>query len=155
MFRKIFVESAVIVVLSAVLALSVNMVRPDGLPLVHAAKSAVTLDAAKGEISIKDAVMLFVTKRAVFIDARSSLEFDGGHVQGALSLPPDEFEYLYADIAPRLAGKEAVITYCDGERCMLSVELAKKLRAKGVKNVLVLKNGWTLWQQEKLPTEGS
>jgi 3-mercaptopyruvate sulfurtransferase SseA len=38
----------------------------------------------------------------------------------------------------------------------LSIALAKHLRDAGVKNVYVLKNGWTLWQAEKLPvTQGS
>jgi rhodanese-related sulfurtransferase len=90
------------------------------------------------------------------LDARSGYEYQLGHVQGAISLPPREFAAQYQDIKPKLAGKEAVITYCDGELCPLSQALAKHLRDAGVKNVYVLKNGWTLWQAEKLPvTKGT
>lgn len=153
-FRKTIGQSLGILALSAALAFGVNALRPDGLPLASAApKSAVQLDSAAGEIPIKDAAMLFITKRAVFLDARSQLEYEMGHIQGAISLPPREFAAQFQDIKPQLQGKEAVITYCDGERCPLSISLAKHLRDAGVKNVYVLKNGWSLWQAEKLPIE--
>lgn len=150
---RIIGQSLGILALSAALAFGVNALRPDGLPLANAAaKSSVQLDTTGGEIAIKDAALLFVSGRAVFLDARSQLEYEMGHVQGAISLPPREFAAQFQDIKPALQGKEAVITYCDGERCPLSIALAKHLRDAGVKNVYVLKNGWTLWQAEKLPT---
>lgn len=151
--RKTMIQALCILTWSAVLSLEVNLWRPNGLPLVQAAQSSVKLDQADGEITLKDAAMLFVTKRAVFLDARSQYEFTQGHIQGSLSLPPSEFPVLIKSVKPRLEGKEAIITYCDGERCPLSHELAAQLRAAGFKNVWVLKNGWTLWNNEKLPVE--
>ena len=148
---RLFVQSFSILAISAALALGVNAVRPDGPAPVFAAQSAVQLDKAGGEIGVKDAALLFITGRAVFLDARSQYEFQQGHVQGAISLPPREFASQYQDIKPQLAGKEAVITYCDGDRCPLSHALAKHLRDAGVKNVYVMVNGWTLWQAGKLP----
>jgi Predicted sulfurtransferase len=153
---RLFVQSFAILAVSCALALGVNAVRPDGPAPVYAAPSAVQLDKSGGEIGIKDAALMFITGRAVFLDARSGYEYQLGHVQGAISLPPREFAAQYQDIKPKLAGKEAVITYCDGELCPLSQALAKHLRDAGVKNVYVLKNGWTLWQAEKLPvTKGT
>lgn len=152
--RKVFGQSLGILALSGALAFGVNAARPDGLPLASAApKSSVQLDSAAGEIAIKDAAMLFISGRAVFLDARSQLEYEMGHVKGAISLPPRDFAAQFQDIKPLLAGKEAVITYCDGEHCPLSINLAKHLRDAGVQNVFVLKNGWSLWQAEKLPIE--
>ncbi|OIO02830.1 MAG: hypothetical protein AUJ49_05490 [Desulfovibrionaceae bacterium CG1_02_65_16] len=148
---KILLQSLAILAVSAVLALGVNFIRPDGPAPVFAAPSVVQLSKNGGEIGLKDAAMLFITGRAVFLDARSQFEYQLGHVQGAISLPPREFASQYQDIKPRLAGKEAVITYCDGERCPLSHSLAKYLREAGVKNVYVLVNGWSLWLAEKLP----
>lgn len=150
---KTLLQATTIVALAAALALGVNALRPDGLPLVEARPSAVQLDQSSGEISVKDAAMLFASGRAVFLDARSQLEFEQGHIQGAISLPPREFASQFQDIKPRLMGKEAVITYCDGERCPLSHALAEHLRGAGLKNVRVLKNGWSLWNTEKLPVE--
>ncbi len=139
-----------IIALSGLLAAGSNALRPDGLPLVHAAQSAVTVGAS-GEIGVKDAALLFLSGRAVFLDARSQLEYETGHIQGAVWLPPREFASQFQDIKPLLAGKDAVITYCDGERCPLAGALARHLRGAGVKNVVELKNGWALWQAERLP----
>jgi len=47
-----------------------------------------------------------------------------------------------------------IITYCDGENCDLSHELAIFLRDMGFPNVKVLVNGWTVWQEMNLPVEG-
>ncbi len=149
--RKAVRQLLSIMAIATVLALVVNAIRPDGLPLVQAGSGAVQLDAGSEEIPIKDAAMLFISQRAVFLDARSPLEFDEGHIQGALSAPVEDFEVLFDELKPALAGKEAVITYCDGERCPLSHELAEQLRSRGVRNVWVLRNGWGLWQKENLP----
>ena len=152
---RILGQSLGLLALSALFAFGVNAARPDGLPLAQAAAkpapSAVQLTEASGEIALKDAAMLFLSGRAVFLDARSDYEYQLGHIQGAISLPVRSFASEFQDIKPRLAGKEAVIAYCDGAQCPLSHALAKHLREAGVKNVYVLKNGWALWQAEKLP----
>ncbi len=155
---RILGQSLGLLALSAILAFGVNAARPDGLPLAQAAKtssgaapSAVQLSEASGEIALKDAALLFLSGRAVFLDARSDFEFQLGHIQGAISLPVRSFASEFQDIKPRLAGKDAVIAYCDGPECPLSHALAKHLREAGIKNVYVLTNGWSLWQAEKLP----
>jgi len=152
---RIFGQALGLAALSAVLAFAVNAARPDGLPLAQAAAkpapSAVQLSPASGEIALKDAALLFLSGRAVFLDARSQFEFQLGHIQGALSLPPRSFAADFQDIKPLLAGKDAVIAYCDGPDCPLSHSLARHLADAGVKNVYVLVNGWSLWQAEKLP----
>ncbi|ABB39579.1 rhodanese domain-containing protein [Oleidesulfovibrio alaskensis G20] len=89
--------------------------------MVHATDSTVQLDGANGEISIKDAAMFFLSRRAVFLDARSQMEFKSGHIQQALSAPTKDFDYTFDEIALHLRGAETIITYCDGERCSLSL----------------------------------
>jgi len=103
------------------------------------------------EISLQDAAALFSAGQAVFVDARDAEIYAEGHVQGALSLPLHSFEQDFPAIRDLLAGK-TVITYCDGERCSLSSDLADALRALGIENVYELRNGWTLWQEQGLPT---
>ncbi len=148
---KIALQSLCILAFSAVLALGVNALRPDSLPLLYAEQSAVQLEGGDGTIAIKDAAMLFLSKRALFLDARSQFEYDEEHVQGALSLPPEEFGLLFEELRQELVGKELLIAYCDGERCPLSHELAELLRGAGFDNVRVLVNGWSLWKAEGLP----
>lgn len=152
---RVIGQSLALAALSGILAFGVNALRPDGLPLAPAAlaaQNAAKMDQGGGEIAIKDAALLFLSGRAVFLDARTAYEYQLGHIKGALSLPPREFASQYQDLKPQITAKEAIITYCDGENCPLSHALAKHLREAGLKNVYVLKNGWTLWQAEKLPT---
>jgi rhodanese-related sulfurtransferase len=150
---RIVTQSATILALSAVISLMAAPLRTNSPAPAVAAQSTVKLDAAAGEIGIKDAALLFISGRAVFLDARTQYEFELGHVRGAISLPPREFASQFQDLKPRLAGKEAVIAYCDGEQCPLGDALANHLRGAGVKNVFVLKNGWSLWQAERLPVD--
>ena len=148
---KVLLQTVCIITVSAALALWSNALRSDGLPLLHAEESAVDLNNGADTISVKDAAMLFLSGRAVFLDARSRFEYQDGHIQGALSVPVEEFGFLFDELKPKLQGKDALITYCDGERCPLSHELAASLREAGFDNVRVLINGWTLWNREGLP----
>lgn len=145
------IQTVVIVAVAIGLGITFNATRPGSLPLVHAQESQVQLDSQTGEVSLKDATMLFVSNRAIFLDARDADSHAQGHIQGALSMPPDYFEEDFPKFESQLVGK-VVITYCDGERCHLSHDLAEMLKGRGVKDVYVLVNGWTLWQNENLPT---
>lgn len=148
---RITVQSVCILALSTLLALGVNALRPDSLPLLHAQQGAVQLEDGSETIPLKDAAMLFLSGRALFLDARSQFEYDEEHVRGALSLPPEDFGFLLEELRPQLEGKEVLVAYCDGERCALSHELAELLRGAGFENVRVLVNGWALWKAEGLP----
>jgi rhodanese-related sulfurtransferase len=154
-FRKMILQGALILLVSSAAGLLANAFRPDGLDLLRAQQSTVAVDEASGEISLKDATLLYASGRALFLDARTQWEYEAGHIQGALFLPPGDFEYYFPDLRDRLRGVEALIAYCDGERCPLSRELAEKLHGEGFDNVYVLKNGWALWSNEKLPTDPS
>ena len=106
---------------------------------------------AGGEIALQDAARLFASGQAVFVDARDAGLFAEGHIEGALSLSPYSFAQDFPALEDSLRGK-TVVTYCDGEHCTLSAELAELLRAHGLENVYELHNGWTLWLEQGLPT---
>jgi rhodanese-related sulfurtransferase len=151
-FTRMVVRACAILALSSVLALAVNALRPDGLPLVRLAPpSVIAAEAGSPYISLQDAALLHLSGRAVFLDARSVGEYVAGHVKGALSVPLEDYAQLAAGVKAAAGGKETIVTYCDGENCALSEDLADQLRQDGLANVRVLKNGWSLWQNEKLP----
>jgi len=133
-----------------------NMLRSDKIPLVEdwSAKSKfVTSSGENLEISLAEASTLFKEKRSVFIDARSKEEYENGHIKGAISLPYKEADLKFVDAMAGISEDSALITYCDGETCELSMELAVFLRNTGYKNVKVLSNGWSVWKQNGLPVE--
>jgi rhodanese-related sulfurtransferase len=146
----------VLVILSAAAALAVNALRADRLPLVGDFSVAARITTASGErmdISLDEAEKLFFTYAAVFIDARSEEEYERGHIQGALSLPWHDVDLNFIAVTQDLDLEAQIVTYCDGETCELSHNLALFLRDAGFLNSRVLVNGWALWQKAGLPVE--
>ena len=146
------IKTVIIIGLSVGLALAFNATRPDRLPLVHDPEVAEQAAAQRGEISLADAVLLFESGKAVFVDAREAGEYEHGHIEGALSLDPLSFGQSFPALRELLEGATTIVTYCDGEYCELSRELAEQLESMGLQDVRVLKNGWTLWHDQGLPT---
>ncbi|MBU2622292.1 MAG: rhodanese-like domain-containing protein [Proteobacteria bacterium] len=133
-----------------------NMLRSDKIPLVEdwsAKSNLVTSSGENLEISLAEASNLFKKGGGAFIDARSRAEYDAGHIKGAKSLPYKEADWKFVEAMDGISEDSALITYCDGETCELSMELAIFLRNTGYKNVKVLSNGWSVWKQNGLPVE--
>ena len=145
-----------LVILSAVAALAVNALRADRLPLVGDWSVAARITTSTGErmdISLNEAEKLFFTDAAMFIDARPEEEYARGHIRNARSLPWHEVDLKFMGVTEALDLETPIVTYCDGETCELSHNLALFLREAGFLNTRVLVNGWTLWQQAGLPVE--
>jgi len=133
-----------------------NRLRSDEMPFVEEWSEKSKLVTSSGEnleISLFEAANLFKKGEAMFIDARSRAEYDAGHIKGAKSLPYKEADWQFIEVMAGVPEERAVITYCDGEMCELSMELAVFLENAGYKNVKVLSNGWSVWQQNGLPVE--
>ena len=104
-------------------------------------------------ISLDEAKNLHQSNGAVFMDARPLEEFAKGHIQGAISLPWHEAEQRVMDVTADMANDAVIITYCDGDTCNLSKDLALFLENLGFSKVRILVNGWTVWQNAGLPVE--
>jgi rhodanese-related sulfurtransferase len=145
-----------LMILSTVAALSVNAVRTDRLPLIGDFSAAARMSTATGErmdIPLEEARQLFDAKAGVFIDARPREDYAGGHIRGARSLPWQEVDLNFLAVTADLELTTAIVTYCDGETCELSHDLALFLRDAGFANTRVLVNGWTFWLKAGLPVE--
>lgn len=156
MWVRVTWQGGAILLLAAFLGLSVNQLRPGRLALVAdwSPKAQLTLESGDTmEISPDQAEELFHTQVGVFLDARSPELYAEGHIQGAFNLPWDEFENRFTDAMVDIPPEALIITYCDGETCNLSKELALALFDKGYTNARVLVNGWTVWQERNLPVE--
>lgn len=137
------------------IALGVNQLRGNGLPLVGDWSPKAQLSELKTVeepvVSLEEARALFLTQGAVFIDARGNEAYFAGHIRGAINLPADNFDQLFQTVMAEVPPDSLIITYCDGESCTLSKELAQNLAGKGYAHVRVLVNGWTVWQDANLP----
>jgi rhodanese-related sulfurtransferase len=99
-------------------------------------------------ISIADALRLYKSGKAVFIDVRSNEQFSYGHIRGAKSIPNSQLVQRFNEVTPGLT----VITYCACSAEQSSGRGASTLIAHGVKNVFALKGGWDEWKSAGNPT---
>jgi len=150
-------QSGVILVLAVALGLLLNPLRSEPLPMVADWSPEESLKTASGEsliVSLEEARSLCREKGAVFLDARSPEEYGRGHIRCAQNVPWKSFDAYIDRVWGRFPDDAWIVTYCDGEQCSLSEDLAQELIAMGYRNVRVLLHGWTRWLKAGLPTGG-
>jgi len=138
------------------LGFSINQFRDSRLPLFEDWSKKTHLMSPSDErlnISLVEAKNLFFQKTAIMIDARPNDDYEKGHIRGARSLPWHEVDQRFMAITNDISVDTPIITYCDGENCELSHNLANFLLDMGFTNVRILVNGWTKWRNADLPIE--
>ena len=145
-------DSLVIIIVAIALALIVNAIRTDGIPLVakkeftilvpcpHSMGEATTIDG--NDSRIKDSTSLV-------IDVRAQAEFNEWHLPNAINQPynwlaeQDEVNRKAVGIAKRIArsGKHHVVIYGDGENPDPGEYWAALLSQSGIKNVVYVSGG--------------
>jgi rhodanese-related sulfurtransferase len=154
-------QLAALVLIAAALGLSCNQVRTTGLPLVGDWSPEAQLTTSSGDslaISLAEAEGMYYAHAAIFLDARSPVLYNEGHIEGALNLPWEsapweDLDTRFAETLRDYSPETTFITYCDGEGCSLSRELAMAMLERGYLEVRVLVNGWTLWNNRRLPVD--
>lgn len=105
-------------------------------------------------LNASDAEALWRKRSTLFIDVRSYPDYDFGHIQGAVSLPEEEFEDRFPILKPRLEQAEAIVVYCKNADCGKSYWTALRLRQRGFKQVHIYPHGWYEWCKYQLPVVG-
>ncbi len=135
---------------------SFNQFRDSRLPLFEDWSKEARPMSPSGErldISLVETKNLFLQEAAIMIDARPNDDYEKGHIRGARSLPWHEVDQRFMEVTKDISVNTPIITYCDGETCELSHNLANFLLDSGFNNVRILVNGWTKWQHADLPIE--
>jgi rhodanese-related sulfurtransferase len=93
------------------------------------------------------------------LDVRPAEEYHAGHIPGALSVPLEQLNKLFA----KLPKNKEIVAYCRGPYCVLAVQAVEMLREKGFKAIR-LNEGIQDWRalgfsvsegEEKNPISGS
>ncbi len=153
--RQAVLQVPLLLLLSFLFALVVNHWRETPLPLLGDYSVTARFSQPDGQnsiVSLAEAKQLYEQQAAVFLDARSLAEYKKGHIAGALSLPWQDVARAFVEVDAKLADDAIIITYCDGESCELSHDLAAFLKDVGYVDVRVLINGWSVWLDGGLPT---
>jgi rhodanese-related sulfurtransferase len=77
----------------------------------------------------------------VLIDVRPVDEFEAGHIEGAISIPIDEFDARLAE----LPENAEIVAYCRGPFCAFASEAVRRLRAID-RLARRLEVGWSEWR---------
>ena len=85
----------------------------------------------------------------LWVDARSSAEYEAEHVPGALPLNMEEWDRLFPEFLDQWSPEKKIVVYCGAASCGLSQEIADRLRKSNIPAVYVLKGGWEAWKARK------
>jgi rhodanese-related sulfurtransferase len=149
--RRIAFEILVLLVIGVGAGALLNALRPDPLPY---ALPGTVLETESGvrAVFLREGHRLFEAGEYIFIDAREEAEFRAGHIEGALSLPAERFDALYPELQVWAAGQPLLI-YGGSENLLAADELARALREKGEKQLLIFAAGFEGWRARGYPIE--
>ncbi len=82
-------------------------------------------------------------EQAVLIDVRPQLEYEDGHIPGAIAVPIEELPSRLDEL-PR---DRPIVAYCRGKYCLFADEAVALLREHGFEAVR-LSGGWPEWKME-------
>lgn len=88
--------------------------------------------------------------KIVLLDVRPPVEYESGHLPGAVCIPSYELEKRLHE----LPKDREIVAYCRGEFCLSADESVALLRQRGLKATR-LEGGWPEWLIEGRSTEGS
>jgi rhodanese-related sulfurtransferase len=84
----------------------------------------------------------------VVVDVRPREEFDAGHIEGARSIPIDDFKRRLAE----LPADREIVAYCRGPFCAYAHSAVRYLQAAG-RDAKRLDVGWPEWRLAGRPSE--
>ncbi|HDP68841.1 MAG TPA: rhodanese-like domain-containing protein [Candidatus Marinimicrobia bacterium] len=172
-FALLVRRSLIVVIAAALFALLFNHFSPRGIPLITphrqivagarqtkvpifqnrrqilASRQNVSIHAPE-EIDLETAYRHFQNYSAIFVDTRSAADYRAGHIPRAVSIPLETLDYS-ADLLPDLPRNETLISYCDGEECAQSIDMAVLLSELGFTDVYFFFGGWDRWQSAGYP----
>ena len=171
---SILKQSVIVVIVVSVFAVIFNFLSPARIPVItpfktinvsdnltkipvfQTRKQTQSLNLEKDfhspdEINLEITYKYFRNHTAIFIDTRSIEDYRKGHISRAVSIPMESLDFT-KEILPGLSRNEKIITYCDGEDCFQSIDLAVILAEIGFNDVYFFFGGWSEWQNAGYPT---
>ena len=105
------------------------------------------VDGVNTTLLPRDELRLLLKRDEVFlIDVRPTLEYEHGHLPGAVSMPVDELSRRLQE----LPHDKRIVAYCRGAYCLFADEAVASLRDKGF-DAHRLDGGWEEWWAEDHP----
>lgn len=84
----------------------------------------------------------------VVVDVRPEVEYEAGHIPGAVSVPPDRLE----ELLDTLPADRDIVAYCRGPYCVYADDAVRHLQAQG-RSAVRLEGGLPEWRRSGAPIE--
>ena len=162
-YKELVNQTVIMLGVSVLLAFIVNYFSPAGIALVgqwDTNAGVITAkaknDVVSGKLEIEDVIQarqIFDGGNILFVDARTRLDYEDGHIPGAISLPIGEFDELIDSFLDQHDIEQPIVTYCSGRTCEDSHILAQLLMDFGYIDVKVFIDGYPGWEAEGYPVE--
>ena len=78
----------------------------------------------------------------ILIDVRPLVEYEAGHIPGAIPVPPDRLDDLLDD----LPADREIVAYCRGPYCVYADQAVRRLVARG-RRAFRLQDGFPEWRR--------
>jgi rhodanese-related sulfurtransferase len=96
-------------------------------------------------VNLEELESMIGNKNVLLMDVRPSIEYEFGHISGAISVPLNELMTRLKD----LSKDKEIIAYCRGPFCVLADEAVKILNEQGY-NARRLNEGYPEWKMKQL-----
>ncbi len=153
-FKKTIRESLILIVITTIIAFTVNLFHPKGYEFVSRAKMELKKIVS---ISSSEAKIKFDHNSAIFIDSRNSASYKEKHISGSINIPafPESTSlHKIKENFSLLKQPKEIVIYCTGSSCGTDESLAKRLLEFDYKrHVYLLKGGLPEWESEGYPVE--
>jgi rhodanese-related sulfurtransferase len=88
----------------------------------------------------------------VWVDARSTKDYEAGHVKNAVPINEDSYYIQLSSIVVTSMQSKTLIVYCASDECSSSVNIVRLIKKDtGLKNVYALKGGWETIKAHEIP----
>jgi rhodanese-related sulfurtransferase len=122
--------------------LALRSVAEDRLPEIGKLREEFA-GADQEELPRTEVQRLLKRGEAVLVDVRPAVEFESGHIPGAIAIPIEELESR----ANELPRDKRIVAYCRGTFCLFADEAVSLLRKRGF-DAVRLEGGWPEWSTE-------
>ncbi len=100
---------------------------------------------ALNSVTLDELESMIINKNVLLMDVRPAIEYELGHITGAVSVPLNELLSCLKDFSK----EKEIIAYCRGPFCVLADEAVKVLSENGFK-VCRLDEGYPEWKMKQL-----
>ena len=146
---KLLKQAFAVSLLALIVAIAVNLIRSDGIPLFPPHSDDLVNTERIEEISLLEARDLLGNKEAFFVDLRPNDSFNLSHIPGSLNFPYETIYGMLARMSQQIPINARIVLYGLNKEDASPSEVASLLQLMGYSNVYIMLEGWSGWEHMK------